>query len=53
MTTQQKKQKPESVNKSRAEKPISLHGPKFEDVLAALLKTGPQPKEKKQKKNGK
>ncbi len=34
-------------NKSGAEKPVSLHGPKFEDVLRALLKTKPQPKEKR------
>ncbi len=45
MTTNPKKKETEKANKSGAEKPVSLWGPKFNDVLAALLKTKPMPKE--------
>jgi len=34
--------------KAPAEKPISLAGPKFKDVLKALLETRPMPKEEKE-----
>ena len=37
--------KEEKPNKSGAEKPVSLWGAPFTDVLAALLKTKPMPKE--------
>lgn len=50
MTTSKKK-KPEEKkpNKSGAEKPVSLWGASFTEVLGALLKTKPS-SEKKEKK---
>ncbi len=51
MTTKKKKQKIINVNKSGAEKPVSLWGASLPDVLAALLKTRPLPK--KRQKAGK
>ena len=44
MTTKPKKEKTVAANKSGAEKPVSLWGASFVDVLAALLKTRPMPK---------
>ena len=44
------KQKNEKKKKANAEKPISLFGAKFEEVLGVLLKTKPKPKEKKTSK---
>ncbi len=38
-----------STKKNGAEKPVSLWGPSFEEVLGALLKSKPMPKEKKKK----
>ncbi len=46
MTTKTKKKTEEKKpNKSGAEKPVSLWGASFTDVLTALLKTKPMPKE--------
>ena len=42
----------EKKKKSNAEKPVSLFGAKFEEVVGALLKTKPKPK-KKEKMGGK
>lgn len=51
MTTKTpKKTKEKQPNKSGAEKPVSLWGASFQDVLKALLKTKPILKENK--KNG-
>lgn len=50
-----KKPAKKSVKKEKHspnEKPISLAGAKFEDVLKALLKTKPVPPKAKAKKNG-
>ena len=45
-----KNQKPEKEEKaSGAEKPISLWGAPFTEVLAALLKTMPMPKGRKKR----
>lgn len=38
-------------NKKRYEKPVSLSGASFDEVVSALLKT-PKPKEKKESKEG-
>jgi len=46
MTTKTKNKGTKNNNKSGAEKPISLWGVSFTDVLAALLKTKQTPKEK-------
>lgn len=50
MTTKTKK-KPEEKkpNKSGAEKPVSLWGASFTEVLGALLNTKPQPKQDQEK----
>lgn len=50
-TKDQKIEKEEK--KSGAEKPISLWGAPFAEVLGALLKTKPMPKEKKQEREEK
>jgi hypothetical protein len=50
MTTKSKKKEAIQTNKSGAEKPVSLWGASFTEVLAALLKTRPMPKEYDQKK---
>jgi len=47
-TKNQKSEKEEK--KSGAEKPVSLYGASFRDVMKALLKTKPMPKEEKEKK---
>ena len=45
MTTKQKKKETKKDNKSGAEKPVSLWGASLTEVLQALLKTKPMPKE--------
>jgi hypothetical protein len=45
MTKKVKKKETKDVNKSGAEKPVSLWGASFTEVIAALLKTKPKPKE--------
>ena len=50
MTTKPKKTGSKNDNKSGAEKPVSLWGASFSDVLAALLKTKPMPKNEKKLK---
>ena len=45
------KPKDKEKKNSNAEKPISLFGAKFEEVVGALLKTKPKPKEKKNDNN--
>jgi hypothetical protein len=50
MTTNTKTAK-KPKEKENAEKPISLSGASFTDVLAALLKTEPMPKPSKKKLN--
>jgi hypothetical protein len=54
METKNQKSKKE-VKPSGAEKPISLWGAPFTEVLGALLKTKPMPKERKdgEQKSGK
>ena len=47
MTTEPKKKETEKNNKSGAEKPVSLWGASFSEVLATLLKTKPMPKTEK------
>jgi len=49
MTTKPKKNETVNTNKSGAEKPVSLWGASFTDVLAALLKTKPMTKENNKK----
>jgi hypothetical protein len=49
MTTKSKKKDTVNTDKSGAEKPVSLWGASFTEVLAALLKTKPMPKEEKKK----
>jgi len=49
MTTKPKKKEAIQTNKSGAEKPVSLWGASFTEVLAALLKTKPMPKDSKKK----
>jgi len=44
MTIKIKKKETVNTNKSGAEKPVSLWGASFTDVLASLLKTKPMPK---------
>jgi hypothetical protein len=49
------KKKQQTEKKNGAEKPVSLYGPKYEDVLRALLNTKPVPNEKakaQKKKSG-
>jgi len=46
MTTKTKKKETKNQNKSGAEKPVSLWGASLTEVIAALLKTKPMPKEK-------
>ena len=41
-----------AVKRPPAEKPVSLAGAKFKDILAALLQTKPMPKEEKKNRNG-
>jgi len=56
MTTKSKKSKKKDVNidnKSGAEKPVSLWGASLPDVIAALLKTKPMPKEAQKEKKSK
>jgi len=51
MTTKPKKKTEEKKHDhSGAEKPVSLWGASFSEVLAALLKTKPMPKENGKKK---
>lgn len=51
MTTKTKKKTEEKKpNKSGAEKPVSLWGASFQDVIKALLKTKPEPKKDKHNK---
>jgi hypothetical protein len=50
MTTKTKKNETKKDKKSGAEKPVSLWGASFKDVLQALLKTKPMPKKKNQEK---
>jgi hypothetical protein len=40
---------PKKKQKYTREKPVSLAGPSFDDILGALLKTEPTPKEDKKK----
>jgi len=47
------KKKIEQKSKSTYEKPVSLVGVSFKEVLGALLNTKPIPKEMKRKENGK
>ena len=50
MTTKKEEKKDVNKNnKSGAEKPVSLWGASFTEVLQALLKTKPMPKEEKKK----
>lgn len=50
MTTKpKKKDEKKEQNKSGAEKPVSLWGASFTDVLAALLNTKPMPKKNEQR----
>lgn len=44
-TDKQKEKEKKEQNKSGAEKPVSLWGASFQDVVQALLKTKPMPKE--------
>jgi len=54
MTNKNKKKETKNTNKSGAEKPVSLWGASFTEVLQALLKTKPMPKEEsKEKKDSK
>jgi hypothetical protein len=46
-----KKRKATSGDHSGAEKPVSLWGASFTDVLAALLSTKPMPKDKDKEKS--
>lgn len=46
-----KKAKEEDAKKNGAEKPVSLWGAPFTEVLGALLKTKPMPKEDPKNKN--
>jgi hypothetical protein len=50
MTTKRKKKETKNVNKSGAEKPVSLWGASLTEVLKALLKTKPMVKNGKEKK---
>jgi hypothetical protein len=50
MTTKSKKTESKKDNKSGAEKPVSLWGASFTEVIQALLKTKPESKKKKQTK---
>ncbi len=50
MATKPKKKETKNQNKSGAEKPVSLWGAPFTDVLQALLKTKPMPKKKDETK---
>ena len=50
MTNKKKKKETKNVNKSGAEKPVSLWGASFTEVLQAILKTKPMPKEQEKKK---
>jgi hypothetical protein len=52
MSTKTNKTKPVQ-NKSGAEKPVSLWGASFTEVLAALLKTKPMPRQDGKKKQTK
>ena len=45
MTKKSTKTPSKKEKKKTIEKPVSLAGPSFDDVLAALLKTKPMPKE--------
>jgi hypothetical protein len=52
MTTKPKKKTEEKKpNKSGAEKPVSLWGASFTDVIKALLKTKPETKKTNKSKN--
>jgi len=46
-----KKDTKKGQNKSGAEKPVSLWGASFQDVIKALLKTEPMPKENSKNKS--
>lgn len=50
MTIKTSKKETKQPNKSGAEKPVSLWGASFQDVIKALLQTKPNPK--KEEKNG-
>jgi hypothetical protein len=50
MTTKTPKKEDTNQNKSGAEKPISLWGASFQNVLKALLKTKPIQKDAKKQK---
>ena len=51
MKDKTKKITKESPKKTTSDKPVSLWGASFTDVLAALLKTKPMPKEGKNRKD--
>lgn len=50
MTNKPKKKEQKNVNKSGAEKPVSLWGASLTEVLQALLKTKPMSKDEAEKK---
>ncbi len=50
ITKTKKKPEEKEPNKSGAEKPVSLWGASFSEVIAALLKTKQMPKEEKKEK---